>query len=158
MGKYDLPLPAWAVPGAEVWLEPHTYGRVTKFRPATISRVTKTSVFIKVGDSAERRFVEPRRRGYGKNAAELYLREYGQRDGWASRDYLHAKDSKHVADLYAEGVISDALDRAQKAAEDFFASGRVNTIDRRLQADRLVEAVLSWKALVDLQPEAENNG
>jgi hypothetical protein len=79
------PIPEWATkPGATVILEPGGNRKDRQFLEATITRVTKSSVFVKVGkDGRERRFVmsswldDPHRMG-----------EYGQSTAWGPGTYI----------------------------------------------------------------------
>jgi hypothetical protein len=109
-------LPEWAVVGAEVWLEPSTFG-TSVYRPAKVTRVTKSSVFAAGKDGREIRFVPTGWRD------DERLEEYGNRgERWMRHAaYLHAKDSKHVAGGLAAGLRQDAFNKAKREVTAFSA-------------------------------------
>jgi len=93
------PLPAWAVVGAKVLIEPGSYSRNRVFREATVTRITKTSVFAKSADpmANERRFVPSTWRDHGDRMVE-----YGNRsDSWRHDTYLWDPESPAVAEAKA---------------------------------------------------------
>jgi hypothetical protein len=57
-GMSNNSIPEWAKPGASVIFEPGFWGQERTFLKATVTRVTKASVFVKAdGSDRERRFV-----------------------------------------------------------------------------------------------------
>lgn len=135
-------LPDWAVVGAEVWLEPHTYGRYSTYKKATITRVTKTSVFIKQdGSDHERRFVNTRWNVYG--ATERRMEEYGTRsDHWSHPAYLHAGKSDIVAQGLAANLAMTAYNEANTVLREFTTQNP--TIDRKEAAERGIVALTAY--------------
>lgn len=128
----DLTLPSWADVGKTVWIRPHTYGPVSVYHKATVSRVTKTSVFVKPERfNSERRFVPMQGSWFGK---ETVMEEYGSRtQAWARPAYLFAADSETVKSGLQKGIAHEAFLKAVESVTQFSKS---NTTDARRAAAR----------------------
>jgi hypothetical protein len=112
MTKAIYALPEWATVGARVLIEPGSYGRTRKFLEATVTRVTKTSVFAKTENGHERRFVDM---GWGNEHDRL--REYGNRgSSWSPDTYLWNPESESVKLALAAGLEAARQDKLRAAA------------------------------------------
>ena len=157
----DKKIADWATAGAEVWVQLDSYGSLPRYRKGTITRVTKTSAFVKLeGGTNEYRFtgvdqmyITWGERDKGKQP-ETWMNEYGSRGdiyGWRSRKHLYAADSKIVADNFERSRVEELRQRAIKAADEF-ARGRLVDKSRYTLGKEAVAAIEAWLAVV---PEDE---
>jgi hypothetical protein len=113
------PIPEWATkPGATVILEPGGNRKDRQFLKATITRVTKSSVFVKVGkDGRERRFVT------SSWLNDKYrMAEYGQSTAWGPGTYIW--DPPSVAGAMEKARVRQLELKVAKAASDL--AGAIN--------------------------------
>lgn len=89
MTRPTKPLPAWAVPGAEVVIrEPYSWGGGAAHTRTTVTRTTATSIFVK-GHNGEYRFVAAK---YGD-----FPEEYGTHTGYRRGRALYPADHPTIA-------------------------------------------------------------
>ena len=157
----DQKLADWATVGAEVWVQLDSYSDIPRYRKGTITRVTKTSAFVKlVEGTTEYRFTgvdETYMSWTERNAGgkpETFMNEYGSRGdiyGWRGRKHLYAADSKVVANNIERSRVMELRQRAIKAA-DQFSRGRMADKSQYTLGKEAVAALEAWLAAV---PEDE---
>jgi hypothetical protein len=123
MTRKQDPIPAWASkPGTTVILEAGGTRRDRIFYNVTITRVTKTSVFVLAGrDGRERRFVNT-----GWNNDDERMSEYGQRDSWSPSAYIWNPEYDGIKNAIEKArvrVLELALAKAARDLADAAASG-----------------------------------
>lgn len=147
----DRELPTWATVGATAWMAPHTYGRSNKFVKVTITRVTKTSVFVKSDNegSNERRFVDTGWSGWG-GSKEIIFQEYGHRgDAWGKPAYLYGGDSGVVESGLAASQRDDAYSKAVRTVAEFTSPNP--RVSRKASATASIEALTAYLELLESQ-------
>lgn len=113
MASEKQPLPDWATPGATVLLEPGSYSRNRQFLEATVTRVTKTSVFVKASDGRERRFVQV---DWLRETDRLI--EYGYRGGYGRNTYIWNPEAPSIKEAKATAAKRAVEEAVAKAASD----------------------------------------
>jgi hypothetical protein len=129
MTRKQDPIPAWAsTPGATVILEAGGFRRDRTFYTATITRVTKTSVFVNIGkDGRERRFVNT-----GWNNDDERMSEYGQRDSFHPSAYIWNPEYDGIKEAIKKARVRAtelAMAKAARELADAAVSGGGNYYD-----------------------------
>jgi hypothetical protein len=109
------PIPEWATkPGATVVLEPGGWGQDRKFVNAKITRVTKSSVFVRaVGSENERRFIPT-----GWLNDDKRMREYGQSTAWGPGTYIWNPEYDGITLALEKARVRSLELKVAKAAND----------------------------------------
>lgn len=134
------PIPEWAKPGATVIFEPGSYRRDRTFYEVTITRVTKSSVFVKVGDR-ERRFVPS---SWNNDADRMWA--YGQRDSWSPSAYIWNPTCEGIAKALERNLVRafelDVAKAARHLADLMASADRAGSDHSEAIADvrRAIEA------------------
>jgi hypothetical protein len=120
------PIPQWATkPGTTVLFEAGRSYQDRVFAEAVITRVTKASVFVKVGTSdRERRFVPS---SWNNDADRMW--EYGQRDSWSPAAFIWNPRADHVIKTMEYNRVQALKDAVAKAATNLAEemNGRVRS-------------------------------
>ncbi len=132
----------------------HNSISVRRYTPVTVTRTTKTSVFVKAGhqDAAERRFVDAADRRYGPRPADY--REYGEK---AYRAAELIVDPSLIAECLADGAAEKA--RRDLEASAYHAISKLRSlfeghpVHQRTEAEIL--ALVSFAAFVTPPPKAD---
>lgn len=152
--KRDRALPEWATVGATAWLAPNDYSRQNKFCKVTITRVTKTSIFVVTNthSTGERRFVDSGYSNWGGNPERVF-QEYGNKgDAWHRPAYLYGADSIVVASGLAASQRDEAYYAATRAVEAFTTQNP--QVSRKASAEASIKALTAYLAVI----EGQGNG